>query len=54
MGSLLGAVYAAFILGMVEAFVAWQLGLTWTLIIWFAILISLFIVRPQGLKGTWG
>ena len=54
MGSLLGAVYAAFILGMVEAFVAWQLGLTWTLIIWFAILIGLFIVRPQGLKGTWG
>lgn len=54
MGSLLGAVYAAFILGIVEAFVAWKLGLTYTLLIWFAILIVLFIVRPQGLKGTWG
>jgi branched-chain amino acid transport system permease protein len=54
MGSLLGAVYAAFILGIVEAFVAWQLGLTYTLLVWFAILIGLFIIRPQGLKGTWG
>lgn len=54
MGSLEGAVYAAFILGMVEAFVAWQLGLTWTLFIWFIILIVMFIVRPQGLRGSWG
>jgi len=54
MGSVTGAVYAAFILGMVEAFVGWQLGLTWTLLVLFAILIGIFIVRPQGLRGTWG
>ncbi len=54
MGSMVGAVYAAFILGMVEAFVAWQLGLTWTIMIWFVILIIMFIVRPQGLRGSWG
>ena len=54
MGSITGAVYAAFILGMVEAFVGWQFGLTWTLLAMFAILIVTFIVRPQGLRGTWG
>lgn len=54
MGSLTGAIYAAFILGLIEAFVGWQLGLTWTMFVWFAILIGVFIVRPQGLRGTWG
>lgn len=54
MGSLTGAVYAAFILGLIEAFVGWQLGLTWTMFVWFAILIGVFIVRPRGLRGTWG
>ncbi len=54
MGSLLGAVLAGFILGMVEAVVGWQLGFTWTMAIWFSILIGIFIVRPRGLFGTWG
>ena len=54
MGSITGAVYAAFILGMVEAFVGWQLGLTYSFMVLFAILIGIFIVRPQGLRGTWG
>lgn len=54
MGSITGAVYAAFILGMMEAFVGWQFGLTWTLLAMFGVLIGVFIVRPQGLRGTWG
>lgn len=54
MGSITGAVYAAFILGMLEAFVGWQFGLTWTLLAMFGVLIGVFIVRPQGLRGTWG
>jgi len=54
MGSITGAVYAAFILGMVEAIVGWQLGLTYSFMVLFAILIGIFIVRPQGLRGTWG
>ncbi len=54
MGSITGAVYAAFILGMVEAFVGWQLGLTYSLMVLFAILMGVFIVRPQGLRGSWG
>jgi len=54
MGSLTGAVYAAFILGVVEAFVGWQLGFTWAMVVMVAILIGVFIVRPRGLRGTWG
>ena len=54
MGSLLGAIYAAFILGMTEAIVSWQFGPMWTLVVWFGILIGMFIVRPQGILGKWG
>ena len=54
MGSLSGAVLAAFILAMLEAFVGWQIGFTWTMAVWFTVLIGIFIFRPQGLKGTWG
>lgn len=54
MGSLTGAVLAGFILGMVEALVGWQIGFTWTMAVWFTILIGIFIFRPQGLYGKWG
>lgn len=54
MGSIRGSLYAAFILALVEAFVGWQFGMTWTLIAWFAVLIGVLIVRPQGLFGKWG
>ena len=54
MGSLKGSLYAAFILGIVEALVGWQIGFTWTLFAWVAILLVTLIVRPQGLFGTWG
>ncbi len=54
MGSLTGAIYAAFILGVVEAFVGWQFGFTWTMFVMVAILIGMFVLRPQGLRGSWG
>lgn len=54
MGNILGAVYAAFILGIVESIVFWQFGATYTMFAWVAIMIGIFIVRPQGLRGTWG
>jgi branched-chain amino acid transport system permease protein len=54
MGSIRGSLYGAFILGIVEAGVGWQFGFTWTLVAWFAVLLSTLIVRPQGLFGTWG
>jgi branched-chain amino acid transport system permease protein len=54
MGSLKGSFYAAFILGIVEAFVGWHFGLTWTIFAWFTVLLGTLIIRPQGLFGTWG
>jgi branched-chain amino acid transport system permease protein len=54
MGSLAGAVMAGFILAMVEALVGWQIGFTWTMAVWFIVLIGIFICRPQGLYGMEG
>ena len=54
MGSLRGSLIGAFILGIVEALVGWQLGFTWTMFAWFTVLIVTLIARPQGLFGTWG
>ena len=54
MGNVLGAITAAFILGMVEVLVGWQFGLTWSMVGWFVAMIGMFIFRPQGLLGTWG
>ncbi|MCA1784951.1 MAG: branched-chain amino acid ABC transporter permease [Desulfotignum sp.] len=54
MGSIRGGMYAAFIVGMLEAFVGWYFGMTWTLIVLFAVLLTTLAVRPQGLMGKWG
>ena len=54
MGSMMGAALAAVLLALVEAIVTWQLGGTMTTFVWFAMLIVLFIVRPQGILGRWG
>lgn len=54
MGSLKGSLLAAFILGIVEALVGWQLGFTWTMFAWVAVLIVTLIVLPQGLFGAKG
>lgn len=54
MGSIKGGLYAAFIVGMLEAFVGWHFGMNWTLIALFAVLLTTLAVRPQGLMGKWG
>jgi len=54
MGSIKGGLYAAFIVGMLEAFVGWYFGMTWTTIALFAVLLTTLAVRPQGLMGKWG
>jgi branched-chain amino acid transport system permease protein len=54
MGSIRGGLYAAFIVGMLESFVGWYFGMTWTLIVLFAVLLTTLAVRPQGLMGKWG
>lgn len=52
LGSIQGTIYAAFILGMVEAFVAFYIGGIWGLPVFLIILMVVLVARPQGLFGT--
>jgi branched-chain amino acid transport system permease protein len=54
MGSIRGGLLAAFILGMLEAFVGYWFGMTWVLFALFAVLLLTLAIRPQGLMGKWG
>jgi branched-chain amino acid transport system permease protein len=51
LGSTTGAIYAALILGLVEALVTLYLGAIWVWPIWFAIFIVVLLLRPQGIAG---
>ncbi|MDZ7665513.1 MAG: branched-chain amino acid ABC transporter permease [Desulfotignum sp.] len=51
MGSIRGGLYAAFIIGMMEAFVGWIFGMSYTIIALFVLLLATLIIRPQGLMG---
>ncbi len=51
MGSIRGGLYAAFIIGMVEAFVGWGFGMSYGIIALFVLLLATLIFRPQGLMG---
>ncbi|MEO0678890.1 MAG: branched-chain amino acid ABC transporter permease [Pseudomonadota bacterium] len=44
-------IYAAFIVGMVEAFASFYAGLYWTPAILFALMIGVLVVAPEGLFG---
>lgn len=52
LGSTRGTLYVAFLLGMMEALVGWQLGLFWVLPFWFLFLFVILLVRPNGLFGA--
>lgn len=54
LGSTQGVLYAAFILGIVEALVVAELGATWIMPVWFVVLLVVLMVRPRGLLGKWG
>ena len=54
MGSIRGSLYAAFLLGMLEAFVGYWFGMSWVLFALFAVLLATLAIRPQGLMGKWG
>jgi branched-chain amino acid transport system permease protein len=54
MGSIRGGLLAAFILGMLEAFVGYWFGMTWVLFALFGVLLATLAIRPQGLMGKWG
>lgn len=51
MGSIRGGLYAAFIIGMLEAFVGWLFGMSYGIIALFILLLATLSLRPQGLMG---
>jgi len=51
MGSIRGGLYAAFIIGMLEAFVGWMFGMSYGIIALFVLLLATLVFRPQGLMG---
>jgi branched-chain amino acid transport system permease protein len=51
MGSIRGGLYAAFIIGMLEAFVGWMFGMSYSMIALFILLLATLTLRPQGLMG---
>ncbi|MCA2002191.1 MAG: branched-chain amino acid ABC transporter permease [Chloroflexi bacterium] len=51
LGSANGAIYAALILGVVEALATLYLGAIWVWPIWFVIFLVVLLVRPQGILG---
>jgi branched-chain amino acid transport system permease protein len=51
LGSALGAIYAAFFLGITEAFITLYLSDLWVWPIWFIMFVGILVVRPQGLAG---
>jgi branched-chain amino acid transport system permease protein len=52
LGSIRGTLYAAFLLGILEALVGWQLGLLWVMPVWFLVLFLVLLIRPAGLFGA--
>jgi len=53
LGSFKGTVFAAFILGTVEAMVVLYIGSTWVTPIWFILVLGIMIFKPKGLFGIW-
>jgi branched-chain amino acid transport system permease protein len=53
LGSTRGALIAAFILALIEAFVVFYVGPSWTLPVWLLTLLVVLMVRPKGLLGKW-
>ena len=51
LGSLPGTILAAYLVGLIEAFAVFQVGLFWSKAILFAILIGVLLIRPTGLMG---
>jgi branched-chain amino acid transport system permease protein len=53
LGSTRGALIAAFVLALIEAFIVYYVGPSWTLPIWLLTLLVVLMVRPKGLLGKW-
>jgi len=53
LGSTKGAFVAAFILGVLEAYIVFFLGPNWAMPAWLVMLIVVLMIRPKGLFGVW-
>lgn len=52
LGSLSGTLYAAYLVGLMQAFCEVEIGTTWTLPILYAAILVILMIRPYGLKGS--
>lgn len=51
LGSLAGTVWAAYLIGLAEAFLIYTIGIYWAPSLIFLLLILVLVLRPQGLFG---
>lgn len=51
LGSLPGTTYAAYVIGLVQATASTLIGTTWALPILYAVIVTVLLIRPQGLLG---
>jgi branched-chain amino acid transport system permease protein len=51
LGSLPGTIVAAYLIGLIEAGSSYYIGIYWTPVVLFAVLITILLVRPNGLLG---
>jgi branched-chain amino acid transport system permease protein len=52
LGSLTGTLYAAYLVGLMQAFCEVEIGTTWTLPILYTAILIILVIRPYGLKGS--
>jgi branched-chain amino acid transport system permease protein len=51
LGSILGTLYAAYIVGLIGAAVSFYLGVRWSLPVLFSLIMLVLILRPAGIAG---
>jgi branched-chain amino acid transport system permease protein len=51
LGSLPGTILGAYVIGMIEAFSSFYIGIYWTPVVLFLVLIVILTLRPTGLMG---
>jgi branched-chain amino acid transport system permease protein len=51
LGSLTGTIFGAYAIGMIEAISSYYIGVYWTPVVLFIVLIAILTIRPTGLMG---
>ena len=51
LGSLVGTILGAYAVGLIEALSSYYIGIYWTPVVLFAVLIAVLVIRPTGLMG---